>query len=246
MELMKHVLKAKEAFAEAYNAIDVATANRNEQKAKLKKMVADLKLIPEVQQEKGDAIKAEYAKAMAEINKALEQKIAEAEKGFLKEVDAYYMPTGLSIVEEDVRLLNSGIVLTESELESLVEKNGDNLTMIRLLAQYAGDKHIHTSDVCKMAFARAMLAGKAEKDAFALFISLAGNAVRMANQGMAGDDSYIRTTDKLEEYVQETEKAILNAKVFLDEATRAEIAKMNEAENATMNDKMGTVQVEYR
>ena len=127
----------------------------------------------------------------------------------------------------------------------MVAKNADNTTMLRLIDQYRLKNKINVSQEVEIAFSRAGKAGEAEKSAFIAFRQLAGNCVRMALQGMAGSETYIRCADKLEEYVTRTEIELKKAKVFLDESTRAELMEIEKEEIKEKQNRYSESDIDY-
>ena len=69
---------------------------------------------------------------IAEGRKKIEWEISD----FKKSVRQRYTPKGAELTE-DAALLNSGITLTRADLETLWDKHSGNITMQRLLSEYA-------------------------------------------------------------------------------------------------------------
>ncbi|MGN0378784.1 MAG: hypothetical protein ACI4EU_04280 [Butyrivibrio sp.] len=227
-DLMKNVETAKQAYVKAYNAIDAATSDHNKKVENLKRQSKEL--TQEAFSEKWNAEQSAYQGMLVSINEILSEEVGKAKEAYLKTLYAYYQPSGNALVEDDVKLLNSGIILSSDEIERMVANNADNTTMIRLIEQYKTKNRIKVSQEVEVAFVRAKKAGQVEERAFNTFTQLAGNAVRMALQGLSGTESYIKCADKLEEYVADTEKTLKKAKVFLDELTKSELLKVQEEE----------------
>lgn len=245
MNLMNHIKKAAEAFRTAYTAITAAETKKADDLKALRQLVKELRLIPAVEQEKRKKISDEYKAAMAAIQAELSAKISKIEADYHAEVEAYYMPSGSDINGDDLKLLNSGLELSGGEIEKLVQRNADNLTMIRVFRQYVEKHDIQVSNDCKAAFIRSRLAGRAEEVAWRNFMQLAGNPVRMGVQGMADGEVYKESTDRLDQIVADTEKALLNAKVYLDAETRKELLMMEEQKQKELNKANGTQNMIY-
>lgn len=221
---MKHIDTAKQAYVRSYNAIDVATLEHNKNITNLKSRANEL--TKEAYSKKWSTEQTGYQQKLSDANTELTKEIEKVGEAYLKTLDAYYQPSGNALVDDDVKLLNSGIILSGDEVERMVAKNADNITMLRLIDQYRINNKIKVSQDVEIAFIRAEKAGEAEKQAFIAFTQLAGNCVRMALNGMAGSGSYIRCADKLEEYVEDTEIKLKKAKVFLDESAKAELEEI--------------------
>lgn len=245
MNLMTHIKKAAEAFRAAYTAITAAETKKAADLKDLRQLVKDLRLIPAVEQEKYEKISKEYKTAMAALQADLSAKISKIEADYNADVEAYYMPSGSDINSDDLKLLNSGLDLSGNEIEKIIQRNADNLTMIRILRRYVEDHNIQISADCQAAFIRSRLAGSAEAAAWLNFKQLAGNYVRIGVQGMSDGDVYKEGIDRLDQIVADTEKALLNAKVYLDAETRKELLMMEEQKQQELNKANGTENMIY-
>lgn len=225
-DLMKHIDTAKQAYTRSYTAIDVATLEHNKNITNLKSKSNEL--TKEAYSKKWSTEQTEYKQKLSKINAELTEDIEKVGEAYLKTLYDYYQPSGNALVDDDVKLLNSGIILSGDEVEHMVAKNADNTTMLRLIDQYRIKNKIKVSQDVENAFIRAGKAGEAEKHAFITFTQLAGNCVKIALQGMAGSETYIRCADKIEEYITRTEIELKRAKVFLDETTKAELEEIKE------------------
>ena len=224
MELMKYIQQAKEEYIKAYEAIDKETVRHDEDLKKYKEK--SQKYTVEAANKEWKKINSEHSNIMQSIDAELKAAIEKITIEYEKEVHAFYQAKGEQLDDNDIKLLNSGLPLTESEIAEMVSRHADNTTMIRLIKNYVRNNKIEVRTEIKRSFAKVNKAGEPELLAFKAFKNLAGNAVKMALGGMAGTQSYISCADKLEEYVADTEKRLKNAKVYLDEATRAELQEM--------------------
>lgn len=78
-----------------------------------------------------------------EMEKLINQsqlEIARLRTGFQEKLVEFYTPDGKAIDNDTVALLQSGIKLTETEINNLVNKHSSNPTMIRLISGYCEDK----------------------------------------------------------------------------------------------------------
>lgn len=242
-DLMKHIDTAKQAYIKSYTAIDAATLEHNKNITNLKSQANEL--TEEAYSKKWSTEQTEYKQKLSKINAELTEEIEKVGEAYLKTLYAYYQPSGDAIIDDDVKLLNSGIILSGDEVERMVAKNADNTTMLRLIGQYRINNKIKVSQDVENAFIRAGKAGEAEKHAFITFTQLAGNCVRMALQGMAGSGSYIKCADKLEEYIEETETKLKKAKVFLDEATKAELEEIKKEKIKEKQNRYSESDIDY-
>lgn len=98
-----------------------------------------------------------YASTQASIDEIREQL-----SGDLKD---FYAPSGDRIDESVQKLLTSGVVLRESEVADLFEKNLSNVTMLRLLCDYCNDHKIDFPRV-RVLSSLALSDGRNEMDIF--------------------------------------------------------------------------------
>ena len=78
-----------------------------------------------------------YKNGLKELYDKTEKRVGEIRTHLEDDLKSFYGPDGKWIDDDAVRLLNSGIVLSESEVADLVEKFAGNPTMLRICGQYA-------------------------------------------------------------------------------------------------------------
>ena len=109
--------------------------------------------------------KKEYAdglKALQDETEAAVNAIRTALNGHLSD---FYRADGKNINDDDLKLLKSGLRLTEGEINSLANKHSGNPAMLRLIGQYCDDNRIENT-LAKTLSKRALSNGEHERSAF--------------------------------------------------------------------------------
>lgn len=233
MNLEKHIDKATELHKAAFSKLDDWHRAKEAAKAKLKKEAA--RLTPEAAREENAKIVQEFGDQCKAIVSELKTALASVEKDFMKDLGDFYAPNGAAIDGADQALLASGI-LTASELSEMVVKHAENTTMLRIIGKYATERGMKLESAVASALVRATKGGENEQRVFNTFKQLIGNPVRMAEQGLAGTETFMLTALKADEYAADAKAGLLRARVFIDEETKAALQKhateSAEAQNA--------------
>ena len=118
----------------------------------------------------------EYNGNVMELQRRTKEEIQAVQAEYEKHVTDFYSANGNRLDEAAVRLLNSGIKLTESEIDSLVEQNRSNPTMLRLISDHCDKLKIENhSAIVYGSLARK--AGSDEREAFKVIADMVEKAV---------------------------------------------------------------------
>lgn len=118
----------------------------------------------------------EYKRNVEELQKRTQAKIEAVQSEYEKHVTDFYTANGNRLDESTVRLLNSGIKLTESEIDSLVNQNKSNPTMLRLLSDHC-DKQKIENQLVRVYGSLARKGGSDEREAFKTVADMVRKAV---------------------------------------------------------------------
>jgi hypothetical protein len=162
-----------------------AAAEREELKQKHKKEVESLKELEktgatELERTRAKARRLEaeenYKDQLAELQSRTNKSIAEIREHFSDHVSEFYSPSGANLDAETVSLLQSGLKLRESEMNALFEKFRGNVTMLRLLGDYAEEHKIESKEA-RVLYTRAMSGGSHETSTFDTVVDMIKKAV---------------------------------------------------------------------
>lgn len=84
----------------------------------------------------------EYKEKCQELQERTIDQIKAVENEFKDHIDDFYSANGCRLDDATVRLLNSGIALTENEINNMVMKNTGNVTMLRLISDHCQKNNI--------------------------------------------------------------------------------------------------------
>lgn len=111
----------------------------------------------------------EVEETYKEEMKALQQKAAEEvdaiRNGLNAHITTFYNASGERIVDDDAKLLNSGLRLTEAEINAMIDKHTGNPVMLRLVAQYCSTNRI-PNQKAEVYGKRALSGGSYEREVF--------------------------------------------------------------------------------
>ena len=111
----------------------------------------------------------EVEETYKEEMKALQQKAAEdveaIRNGLNARITEFYSADGKNIVDDDAKLLNSGLRLTEAEINAMIDKHTGNPVMLRLIAQYCSTNRIENQKAAVYG-KRALSDGSYEREIF--------------------------------------------------------------------------------
>ena len=151
-----------------------------------------------------------YNDEMDRLRIAVSEEINAARESLVLQLSEFYRASGRKIDDEDEKLLNSGILLTEREIMDLMEKHKGNPTMLRLLGAWC-DRHGAEFPMVRVLAARAVSGGE---DELKIFDAAAGHTVA-ATVG-AGMDAKVWTEDLYTRVVEEL-RADLECRVIKPE-----------------------------
>lgn len=118
----------------------------------------------------------EYKNRIQELKRKTQEEILAVQMQFDKHITDFYSANGNRINDAIVRLLNSGIKLTDSEINNMVEQNKSNPTMLRLISDHC-DKQRISNDAVRMYGYSSRKGGEDEREIFQKVASMVMNAV---------------------------------------------------------------------
>lgn len=207
MNLTQIIERIKEAYKTAYTAI-VAENSRHENALNEYREHAKRYTVRALAEEH-HAIREEHGKNIRNIVATLNAAKETLKNEFEEAIKLLYIPTGEAIDENDTLLLNSGIILTPSEVEDMTRKHAGNMTMLRIIETYVEDYKIAATAESMANFHRAKAAGTMEIDALKKFECSADMGIDLAMYSVTTADVLEKTTAKLEEHYN-TFKAKMN------------------------------------
>lgn len=99
--------------------------------------------------------------AVTDLQRRTKEDIAAIRKEFDEHIDDFYSVNGDRMDEGTIRLLNSGLKLTDREIDRLVSQNVGNPTMLRLISDHC-EKNKLNNKAARIYGSRAKAAGSHE------------------------------------------------------------------------------------
>lgn len=118
----------------------------------------------------------EYKESVAELQRRTKEEIQAVQAEYEKHVTDFYSANGNRLDEAAVRLLNSGIKLTETEIDGMVSQNTGNPTMLRLVSDHCEKMGIENQNA-RVYGSLARKAGADEREAFKVIADMVEKAV---------------------------------------------------------------------
>lgn len=118
----------------------------------------------------------EYKESVAELQRRTKEEIQAVQAEYEKHVTDFYSANGNRLDEAAVRLLNSGIKLTDTEIDSMVSQNTGNPTMLRLISDHCEKMGIENKNA-RVYGSLARKAGADEREAFKVIVDMVEKAV---------------------------------------------------------------------
>lgn len=118
----------------------------------------------------------EYKRSISELQRRTWEEVEAVQAEYEKHVTDFYAANGNRLDEAAVRLLNSGIKLTEQEINGLVEQNRSNPTMLRLISDHCEKMEIENRNA-RVYGSLARKAGADEREAFKVIADMVEKAV---------------------------------------------------------------------
>ena len=106
-----------------------------------------------------------YKADLEDLQERTRAGIEKIREGFSGHLTEFYSPSGAKLDAETVSLLKSGLKLRESEIDALADKYKSNVTMLRLLGEYADEHKIKSKNI-QMYYTRATSNGSHESSVF--------------------------------------------------------------------------------
>lgn len=118
----------------------------------------------------------EYKESVAELQRRTKEEIQAVQAEYEKHVTDFYSANGNRLDEAAVRLLNSGIKLTDTEIDNMVSQNTGNPTMLRLISDHCEKMGIENKNA-RVYGSLARKAGVDEREAFKVLADMVEKAV---------------------------------------------------------------------
>lgn len=236
MELEKYIKVAKEAINSAYFDIQDALMKNEESQEKLKNKgwKSDETAYQQEYQKIVESFKQETATAVENCKRLIQ----EQKESYMKEVDEFYRSDGSKLDLNFMNLIKAEIPLTAKETTDVIEKNKENLTMLRVIHKYLLEtKHLpeHKRIVLDSQYMtllhKAIRHGETEEKIFDNFVHLAAMGLNHP------DKSFTLYQAKLDDYEEDAHLELLKAKIFIDAETKEEIEQIEEEQRKRNNEK---------
>ena len=118
----------------------------------------------------------EYKGNVMELQRRTKEEIQAVQAEYEKHVTDFYSANGNRLDEAAVRLLNSGIKLTDTEIDGMVSQNIGNPTMLRLVSDHCEKMGIENQNA-RVYGSLARKAGVDEREAFKVIADMVEKAV---------------------------------------------------------------------
>ena len=135
-------------------AIEAAKLARTAGKNKLEQLQAD------VAEETANQV---YRAAIKDLQQQTAEKVETVRKAYKSHVNEFYSVTGAKLDDDTIKLLKSGMKLTQSEIDGLFEKHSSNPAMLRYLSDYCEEHRIKVGDMAAVLGTRARSCGEHEQ-----------------------------------------------------------------------------------
>lgn len=118
----------------------------------------------------------EYKNGVRDLQRRTQEEIQAVQAEYERHVTDFYLANGNRLDDAAVRLLNSGIKLTDAEIDNMVSQNTGNPTMLRLISDHC-DKQGIGNDSVRVYGSLARKNGTDEREAFKAVAGMVRNAV---------------------------------------------------------------------
>ncbi len=118
----------------------------------------------------------EYKRSISELQRRTREEVEAVQAEYEKHVTDFYAANGNRLDDAAVRLLNSGIKLTDAEIDGLVEQNRSNPTMLRLISDHCDQMKIENQSA-RVYGSLARKGGVDEREAFKVVADMVRKAV---------------------------------------------------------------------
>lgn len=236
MELEKYIERAKNAINGAYFDIQDALINYDRSLENLKSK--GWKTDETAYQQEYQEIVSEYKNRTSEIVTECRAVVKKWKDSYMKEVDEFYRSDGSKLDLNFMNLIKAEIPMTAKEIIDVIEKNKDNLTMLRVVYKYMMETNTHLPEHKRVVLDNQYTAllqksirhGETEEKIFDSFTHL-------AMMGMNHPDkTFTLYQAHLDEYKKDAVLELLKAKLFIDDETKEQIEQIEEEQRIKNND----------
>ena len=233
MNLDKYIDQALVHYKSAYSKLDAWERERQAATAEFQKEAQ--RLTREAAVEENARLVREFREKREAIVNELKEAVAAVEAEYMQEVKAFYAPNGAAISAEDQALLASGILSVE-EVSEMILKHAENPTMERIIKKYVNENHIENLPVeAAKALYRATYGGESEQRIFNNFKQLVYTPVSMANEGLAGTETFMACALKADEYAKDIKIDLLKAKLALNDQEKETLRQVEHEQMVAKN-----------
>ena len=118
----------------------------------------------------------EYKNSVQDLQRRTREEIQAVQAEYEKHVTDFYAANGNRLDDATVRLLNSGIKLTDAEIDGMVSQNTGNPTMLRLISDHCEKMGIENQNA-RVYGSMARKSGSDEREAFKVIADMVEKAV---------------------------------------------------------------------
>ncbi len=237
MELEKYIKKTKEIINDAYFYIQYTLIEYDESLKNLKNKGwnTDETAYRQEYQKIVDNFNQKTATAVENCKKLIQ----EQKESYMKEVDEFYRSDGSKLDLNFMNLIKAEIPLTAKEITDVVEKNKENLTMLRVIHKYLLETNQHLPEHKQVVLDsqymtllhKAIRHGETEEKIFDNFVHFASGGLNHP------DKSFTLYQARLDDYEGDAHLELLKAKIFIDAETKEEIEQIEEEQRKKDNEK---------
>lgn len=234
MNLEKHIDAGTAVYQATYNKLDKWQREKTAEGEQVKQN--SYRLTQKAASEENDAFIAKYNGLLEAIISEHKTELEKVKAAYLQEVEDFYRPDGDAIDQADKTLLDSGI-LTAKEFSEMVIKHRENPTMLRIME----NKNPFSDDELEIGIRKALLLAtkKGEKEKMVLhsFEQLLDAPIKMAQQGLAGTETFMKTALKADEYAEQKKAELIRARLYLSEEDEKALQDYSDKENQRQNER---------
>lgn len=237
MELEKYIKKSKEIINDTYFYIQDALMKYHESLDNLKNKGWDSDETAYRQEYR--KIVDTYNQTTAKVVENCKALVQEQKNAYMKEVDEFYQSDGSKLDLNFMNLIKAEIPLTVKEVTDVIDKNKDNLTMLRVVYKYLFEtnnhlpkhKRIVLDQEYNVILHKSRKHGEVEENIFDHFIGLSTGGMKHP------DEHYTLYQARLDDYEKDAVLDLLKAKPFIDDETKERIEQIEEEQRIKRNDK---------
>lgn len=237
MELEKYIKKSKDLINDTYFYIQDALMKYHESLDNLKD--SSWKYSKTLYEQEYQKIVDTYNQTTTKVVENCKALVQEQKNAYMEEVDEFYQSDGSKLDLNFMNLIKAEIPLTVKEVTDVIDKNKDNLTMLRVVDKYLFEtnnrlpeqRRIMLDQEHNTLLHKSKRHGETEEKIFDRF-------TRLAMMGMIHPDkTFTLYQAHLDDYEEDAVLDLLKAKSFIDDETEERIKQIEEKQRKENNDK---------